>query len=337
MGYRLTALAACLLLFMLPLLAPDTARGLEEMTAREMNKVSGQAGISLATDEATFYLYADSIKFQDKNTLDKDGNELSPDGYVRFGYKALLVAEDFFEIDIGEFNQEDDLEFTDQTSDGEVTRTFEHPLNHTAMVFLDQSAGDEPFFNLKIQDISVYNHDSEAETAIGNLDAAGISLHESRFNIYPPTDGGCGIRGIIGARAEIGLLEYTNPDKTADSQISAAGAMLGAGFSGAPEDPDAWEFDDGMFELGIPYYYHDDPEEEDTELDSYPFTLDITGVDDDSRSGDFQTFIAVRAPVRGSVRVKNISSDNFDTGPIAIDGIRLYKNNIEFPGRGIGN
>lgn len=337
MGHRLTSLSACLLLFMLfPIVVPHTAAGLEELSTEEMKDISGQAGISLATDDATFHLYADSIKFQDRGTLDKDGGELSPDGYVRFGYKALLVSEDFFELDIGAFN-EGELAFTDQTADGEVTRTFEHPLNHTAMIFLDQAAGDDPFFNLKIQDISVYNHGLGQETGIGSLDAAGLRLHESRFNLYPPVEGDCGIRGIIGARAEIGNLTYANPDKTTDSKITVSGAMIGGEISGAPEDPDAWAFDNGMFELGIPYYYQDDPETEDTELDSHPFTLDVAGVDDGSRPGDFQTFIAIRAPVRGSVRIKNVSSNNFDMGPIAIDGIRVYKNHIEFPGRGIGN
>jgi hypothetical protein len=47
--------------------------------------------------------------------------------------------------------------------------------------------------------------------------------------------------------------------------------------------------------------------------------------------------VAINAPIKGSIRIENISSSNFDMGPVAIDGIRLYKNVVEFPGRGIGN
>jgi hypothetical protein len=41
--------------------------------------------------------------------------------------------------------------------------------------------------------------------------------------------------------------------------------------------------------------------------------------------------------MEGSLRIESVSSKGFDLGPIAIDGLRLYKNRIEFPGRGIGH
>ncbi|MCF8026609.1 MAG: hypothetical protein K9K82_14125 [Desulfobacteraceae bacterium] len=309
---------------------------MEKLSDDQMQDLTGQAGISLAANNAVFEFWSDSFTFQDVNTLDMDSNTLSPDGYVRFDLYGVMVADDMLDFDVGGFYKEEQLQFTDQISgQDDVTRTFEHPLNKTAMVFLSHTANN-PEFAYSASSISVYNHDTniQGETVLGDLDVSGIKLHESRFNIYPPAeDGTSGIRAIAGARAEIGSVVYKNPQQF--ENIFLSGVMAGSGFSGDPADPGAWAFAEGMFELGIPYYYHDDPDQQDTEIHSHPFTLDF-GTDTE-RPGNFDSYMAVSAPMRGAIRVKSVSSDDFDMGPIAIDGMRLYKNYVEFPGRGIGN
>jgi|GEM_PF-3974389 len=316
---------------------PKNALSIEELSNEEMKGLTAQAGITFAPGNAVLEYWSDAVKIQDVNTRDKTGTLLIQDGYVRFDLYALMVADDLFDLDIGVFNETDTLEFIDETPYGDVIRTFEHPLNNTAMVFLSHTA-NEPQFYLNLNDIAVYNHDTGQESLIGDLNASRINLYESRLNIYPPAgNGACGLRAIAGMRTGIDSLIFSNPDQV--ENVFFSNVMLGSGFSGAPSAPENWAYDEGMFELGIPYYYHDDPTQEDTQLDSHPFSLDITT--DTNRAGDFQSYMAINAPMRGSIRIKNITSatsgTSFDMGPIAIDGIRLYKNVVEFPGRGIGN
>ncbi|MCF8026650.1 MAG: hypothetical protein K9K82_14330 [Desulfobacteraceae bacterium] len=336
MQHRQTIAASALLFFSALLLFPPLAPGMEKLSKEQMRDLTGQAGISLAASDAVFEFWSDSFKIQDVNTLDMDGGTLSPDGYVRFDLHGIMVADDMFEFDVGLFYEEEPLEFNDDISgQDDVIRTFEHPLNNTAMMFLSHSANN-PEFEYTLSNISVYNHDTniQGETVLGDLDVSGANLYESKINIYPPAeDGTSGIRAVAGGRAEIDAVVYKNPEQFENIFIS--GAMAGSGFSGDPSDPSAWAFEDGIFELGIPYYYHDDPDQQDTEIHSHPFTLDITT--DENRSGDFASYMAINAPMRGSIRIKSVSSDDFDMGPIAIDGMRLYKNYVEFPGRGIGN
>ncbi|MCF8026633.1 MAG: hypothetical protein K9K82_14245 [Desulfobacteraceae bacterium] len=337
MGHRWTMAASALLFFFSALFfSAGPTHGMEALSDAQMRNLTGQAGITLAAGDAVFEFWSDAMKFQDVNTLDMDGGTLSPDGYVKYDLHGIMVADDVLEFDAGVFYEEEPLEFNDDISgQDDVTRTFEHPLNNTAMVFLSHTANN-PEFEYRASNISVYNHDTniQGETVLGDLDVSGVNLYESKINIYPPAeDGTSGIRAVAGARAEIGSVVYKNPEQFENIFIS--GVMAGSGFSGDPADPGAWAFEDGMFELGIPYYYHDDPDQQDTELDSHPFTLDFAT--DAGRPGDFDSYMAINAPMRGSIRVKNISSNDFDMGPVAIDGIRLYKNYIEFPGRGIGN
>ena len=351
MGNRIPTVAA--LLFLAAFFLPQTAPALKELSKEEMRGLTGQAGITLAADNAVFFYYSDSVKFQDVGTVDMNGTTLSPDGYVTFDVSALLTVDDLFDLGVGVFNQSEQLSFTDQTSAGEVTRYFDHPLNNTTMIALAHQA-DEPRLDLSIQNISVYNHnlddpetevhDPQAESLLGDVDVTNARILESRANLFPPaTEDASGIRGVGGARMQIESVTYANPNQTAEFSISDI--MIGAGFTGdpLPEGPSTtndidtttWAFDTGVFEIGIPYYFHDDPAQEDTTLASYPASLDFAT--DDTRPDDARPYMAFNAPVRGSIRIKNISSGNFDMGPIAIDGIRLYKNFIEFPGRGIGN
>ncbi|MCF8026457.1 MAG: hypothetical protein K9K82_13345 [Desulfobacteraceae bacterium] len=355
MENRLPAIVA--LLFFAAVFFPQSAPALEKLSKEEMQGLTGQAGFSLAADNAVFFYYSDAMKFQDVNTVDMTGDPLTPEGFAKFDVSALLTVDDYFDLDVGVFYREEPLTFDDQTDpntpDTTITREFDHPLNNTAMIFLSQQA-DEPQLDLSIQNISVYNHsldaqdtevhDPQAESLIGDVDVTNARILESRGNLFPPAgDNASGIRAVGGTRMQIGSLTYANPEQT--TGLTVSDIMIGAGFTGdaLPEGPSSanemdtstWAFDTGVFEIGRPYYFHDDPAQEDTTLASYPASLDFSS--DDTRAGDFQSYVAINAPVRGSIRIKNVSSSNFNMGPIAIDGIRLYKNYIEFPGRGIGN
>ncbi|MCF8025153.1 MAG: hypothetical protein K9K82_06665 [Desulfobacteraceae bacterium] len=320
-------------------LQAQAALALEKLSNKEMRTITGQAGISAAVDNGVMVIYSPLVTIRGVNTKDRYGNDLDIDGHMSFKTSAFLSIQEAFDIDIGRPYGGEELTFTDHTAGGEVLRTFSHPLSDLAMIALSQ-ASDDPTYILNKENIAVYNHALDEMSQIGDFSLYGLNAMESRANFFPY---GSGLRTVAGIRAQVeGLvLENPNQQKTA----SATGIMIGAAFEGEalPEGPSStneldtstWSFAEGLFEFGIPYYYHDDPDQEDTEINSYPFTLDITG--DETRSGDFQTYMAVKAPIRGSIRIKNVESSNFDMGAIAIDGIRLYKNYIEFPGRGIGN
>lgn len=318
------------------------ALSLEKLSNNEMQKVTGQAGISAAVDEGVLFVQTPTITIWDVGTRDRFGNPLAVDGHISYRTKALLGINEAFSLDIGMPYGGETITVTDVISpEDSTTRTFSHPLSDMAMVAFTQQS-DEPFYTFQTQDIAVYNHGLGEMSQIGGLNLSGLNVFDSRIGLFPPADG-CGIRGVAGMRGQVGLLELENPDQGLNASLS--GIMIGAAFTGdtLPEgpsassqlDPGTWGFDAGMFELGIPYYYHDDPNQEDTHLHTHPFSVDIGG--DPDRPGDFQAYIALNAPVRGSIRIRNISSDNFDMGAVAIDGIRLYKNVVEFPGRGIGN
>jgi hypothetical protein len=318
---------------------------MEKLTSEEMRSFTGQTGIDFAADQTVFYHYADSIKIEDVGTRNKDGVLLTPDGYLRFTFETLIAADDeIFAVDVGLYDSAGQVEVTDQTSTGPVTRYLDHPWNQLAMVHLAQQTLGSPHYHIKMDDLSVYNHTLSRESLIGDLNIAGIHIHEAVLDLFPATGTSSrGIRGSIGMRAETGGIWFENPGQ----QMRAAfeGIMVGAAFTGPPlpeaasstsqVDPGTWGFDTGMFQVGIPCAFHDDPDLVDTTLATHPFSIDFAG--DDTRPGDFQTYILVNAPVKGSIRISSISSDNFDMGPVAIDGMRLYKHEIEFPGRGIGN
>ncbi|MCF8026451.1 MAG: hypothetical protein K9K82_13315 [Desulfobacteraceae bacterium] len=324
---------------------PPPAICIEELSNAEMQAVTGQAGISAAVDNVPLYLDYNGIKFQDAETIKSDGMVATTPGYVKFDVLGLLLLKNTLDLDIGVFVAQEQLSFEDQTgSDTWVTQNFDHPLNDLAMIALRHgSTGPGSICNF--ENISVYDHDSGTETLLGALNFSAVQIHESYLHLFPPpVENGVGIRAVGGARVQISSVVYENPAQAASVNIS--GIMMGAAFTGdeLPEgasstneiDTSTWAFDTGVFELGIPYYFHDNPDQEDTTLYSYPFSLDITT--DDTRSGDFQSYMAINAPVRGAIRIKNVSfSNDSDMGPIAIDGIRMYKNYIEFPGRGIGN
>lgn len=293
---------------------PHSAVGMEKMDSQEMKGVTGQAGISVATDNAVLEYFNEEIKFEDTNTLDKDGNKLTPNGYVKFGMHALLVSDDAMTIDVGGFR---DLAMVSITHE-----SLNDPLN---------------FFNL--ENVSVRNQNTQppSNTVLGDVQISNIQIFKSRLNLFPPGGSGntCGIQGAAGARMNIESLVFNNPDN--NMSVSVSGAMFGAAFTGDPENPGDWAFEDGLFSVGSPYYFHGYAGQQ--ELGPQPFTFDITH--DSSRSGDFQAYMALNLPIQGSIRIQNIAAEtpdsSFDMGPIAIDGIRLYKNEVEFPGRGIGN
>lgn len=337
----------CLLIGFLSVLflQPASAPAIEKLSEAEMRSVTAQAGITWRTKDATFFASRESRTYRDIETRDRFGELLTPSGYAKYDLNAILLLNSTVNLDTGIFHESESLTFTDHI--GEITeeRTFDHPLNNLAMVFISRkSAEDNPEALLNLDNISVYHHVREAEMLLGDVRVVDFTSFESRLRIYPPEgDNASGIRAVGGTRFQIDSVIYENPDQF--ENIVVTGFMAGSSFGGGdltegPSDTNqidtsTWSFEDGLFELGMPYYYHDNPEQQDTELDSHPFTLDFAT--NEERAGDYQSYMAINAPVRGSVRIKNISSDDFDMGPIAIDGVRLYRNYIEFPGRGIGN
>lgn len=339
---RKTALEAISLIISLFFFFLPSVFALEKMTPEELRQVTAQSGIMARADDVVTFLDITSVTLQDTDTWDSSGTPFSKPGYLTFDIKALARFDGTLDFDMGGCFSDQQVQFYDQTSSGEILRIFDHPLSDMAMVFFDRE-NDQGRVDLQFNNIKVFNHDLDAETLIGNVVYEGITVHSSSMKVFaPPGEGSSGICALLETQGEIDRFQFSSPDES--STFTVEGIMFGGSFTGTslPEEPntvdvidtDSWEFDSTGFQFGMPVFYEDSPVEEDTVIQSCPVTFDIAT--DMTREGDCKSFISFNAPMEGSIRIKNISADGADFGPVAIDGIRLYKHMVEFPGRGIG-
>ncbi|MBI9092710.1 MAG: hypothetical protein JEZ12_26125 [Desulfobacterium sp.] len=316
------------------LLVISEAAALERMTSQEMGGVTAQGGISLALDEVMVFNYISSFTIKDVGTLDSQGNPLA-DGYFTGGFESLFSSTMSFDLDIG-------------ASDPQGPMIFYGTVGDISGIRFSQESG-ETSFTYSYDDISVWNHQLSEETHLGDFSVSNAALLDASFTLFPPAgDGDCGVRMLAEFQKSIESIGFSTTDGTGDD-LAISGVMIGGTFSGvalpednlgtAPINTATWAFDQGMFRLGIPHYESDPVGTAGHENTTLSFAIDIS--DAPRTLGDGSTYVAphlvIDAPMAGSFRVQSVSSGDFDFGPMAIDGIRLYKNLIEFPGRGIGN
>ncbi len=330
----LAAFAA--ILFFIPFPAP----GLEELSDRQLSRVTAQSGLTLGADQGVFYLDAIGLGFRDAGTLDPWGTPLGVDGYLCGDLGGIFLMDTEFIMDIGNFLEQDSILVQDDAGGGTpVLRSLDHPLNDTPMLFLSQTGGSI-HGTFRVTDISTWDHGAGAEGVLGDLSLSGLSVSSARIAFFAPT-GGAGIRVLTGAVVTAETIRFSTLAQENDLLVS--GVMLGNSFSGtplpddnlgnAPIDTSSWALESGSFNLGLPYSYNDIPGVPDPDLTALPLSVDVAG---DRLIGQ-ATCLVINAPMEGSLRIESVSSKGFDLGPIAIDGLRLYKNLIEFPGRGIGH
>ncbi len=306
---------------------PDLS-ALEEMTNREMQEITAQGGITLAVDDLVVFHESSSLMFQDIATMDSQGILLDHNGYITGSTTALFIDNRTFTFDMGSIHNDGNLVFEDSVPE--------------IGTFIVSQTGGEQTNLFEFNDIKVWNHDLNQETPLGDFLISNQQVLESRIKFFTPMDDSCGIRMLAETKTSIDSMGFSCNGQSNDLAIT--GIMTGGNFTGTPLPDDnlgsgpidtaSWAFGEGMFQLGIPHYEGDPLGTNSHENTTLPFSMDIV----DTARGEITTpYVQINIPMQGSKRISNISSQGFDYGPIAVDGIRLYKNTIEFPGRGIGN
>lgn len=310
------------------------AVALERMTNQEMGEVTAQGGITLALDDVVLYNQTPSLTFWDIGTLDSQGRSLA-DGYLTGELEALFSANLTFDLDIGSYDPQGQLLFFGTPGD-------------IAAIRISQESG-EAGSSYSYGDIGVWNHQLSEETRLGDFSVTNATLTDSQVKLFTPvTDGSCGVMMLAEFEKSIDSIRFSTTDGNEDDLV-LSGVMIGGAISGGdlPEDnhgtvsidTSSWAFDETMFRIGIPHYEGEPVGMAGHENTTLPFAIDISNAGRAGEDGSMYVapHLAIQAPMEGSFRIQSVSSGDFDFGPIAIDGIRLYKNLIEFPGRGIGN
>src|SRR6056297_2129962 len=99
----------------------------------------------------------------------------------------MMIVNNFIRMDIGVFNEEEPLTFTDETSSGPVERSFSHPLNNMAMLRLStREASENPEYLIQMNEMAVYNHDLAQENMLGDLNISDVRMAATRLDLFPP-------------------------------------------------------------------------------------------------------------------------------------------------------
>jgi hypothetical protein len=312
-----------------------TVDALERMSSSEMKKVTAQGGISIAFDGLVVTSESTGFSLKDIGTLDASGNSID-DGYIIGNVLSFFIADTGFNLDIGSIN-------------GDGVLVFDGGSPEIGGINVTQVFG-ETRFDFEYNDIHVWNYQQavQEETHLGSLSVDNYTTSQASLKLFPPMDGTCGVRGLAEARYSMDTLSFSAQEGNDDLVI--AGVMKGFAFTGDPLPDDnqgtesidttSWDFGEGGFKIGIPHYTDDPTGTEPHENTTLPFSIDISSAPRYVSTTDTTIttpHMVIDAPMAGSIRIKSVASMGFDFGPIAIDGIRLYKNIIEFPGRGIGH
>ncbi|MBI9092758.1 MAG: hypothetical protein JEZ12_26375 [Desulfobacterium sp.] len=337
MRAKFLVLAACAaILVSIPFSAP----GLEALSNRQLSRITAQSGLNLEAAQGLFYLSAVGVGFSDVGTVDPWGTPLGVDGYLHGDLGGIFTLDTEFALDIGNFLEPDPILVQDDAGGSiPVLRSLDHPLNHRPMLFLSQTEGGIQG-DFRIADLTIWDHGAGAEEVLGDLSVSGLALSSTRLALFAPP-GGTGIRILAGGVVVAETIRFSTLSPENDLLVS--GLMLGSSFSGTPLPEDnlgnspidtrSWALENGSFNLGNPCYYNDILGVPDLEPTALPLSVDVAG----DREVGPATCLVINAPMEGSLRIKSVSANGFDLGPMAIDGLRLYKNVIEFPGRGIGH
>lgn len=158
---------------------------------------------------------------------------------------------------------------------------------------------------------------------IGSLSFGGVTQGPSQFLIAAHNDGTRGIDYEFFTKLGIDSVGYAYnnaPSSFAMSGIHAVGTA-----AGAPEDPSSWSFS-GEFMIGDL-----DGEEIDVDNDPgnaaapNPATIDVGT---DTTTGN--TSMVLGAPMKGTIRIEDVSFGGASFGPCAIDGITVHHLNLTF-------
>lgn len=282
---------------------PSQGICLEKLEKKQMKAETGQAGITMGLDGVAMVHTADSVKFIDSQDPEP--------GYVAFeNIKGLgTFSTGAKDID-GDGNA------------GAITIDIGNVINSDST-----SADDIPLVFLGCPD---WNQNIIIN--IGNINWCGKNLGSAdiiNFSLpvwraYIGSYNGAGIDFELGFRTRVEEIRFNYG--SSGEKLSVSGLALSGGFNGNPEDdPSTWK-PVGEFKVG-----------DAMNLTPNPASIDI-GVREstDGTTDDPDPFVKMNLSASGSIRADKIQFGSADFGQMAIDGIKIHKMTVEFPGRGLG-
>lgn len=289
----------CLTIF----LAPIPGFCIEPLTSNQMKIITAQAGISIALSDIGSESFFSKVSFA--NPDDPDNQYLSFNDLQMMNHFTTTDA-----IDGTIYNITIDIE----TLSGMTLLSINSPnvrlatdMTVSAVDFCGTNIGALSFDNMVL---SSFHFDLGAQHGRSGIDSElGFTAHISSFSYHYNSSESLVFSGINFANSFNGL-----PESEPSTWTSSGSFQVGNITTGAPatlniagDETSAWSFIDSS---GTPYTV------------------------DNPRYGS--GYIAVNAPLSGSIRVGNINFGGADLGPLIIDGINVMKLTVEIPGRGLG-
>jgi len=145
---------------------------------------------------------------------------------------------------------------------------------------------------------------------LGRLDVDAVQVPQ--FYSYLAGHGS-GVDVEVGAAIQIDSLRYTY--NVNGQQLAFNGLTFAAGATGVPEDPTSWAFS-GNYQIG-------------DLAAGRPARLDVVS-EVQAATGEEWSRLRLQLPSGGSVRLENLHAAGRDFGPLAIDGLRVHRLQLDF-------
>jgi hypothetical protein len=310
-----------ILLIPIPALAAMLA-----LTDNEISDISGQMGVSIVVSDVTTSISMDSFKLYDTDT----GNAIELQGLTfndgpGGSYNAMYFSNVF------------DNTVYPLTIDVGTVASPSSPINGRTVLMIEEP-GWEQIVYVNAQHVLFAGQD------LGSLSINNIQMPSFDFYLsaHGPGQGigdtGQGISYEFDLPASIGSLNYTYNNTSISNSLTFSGIHFAQTATGAAENPASWGFS-GSFQLGNLFQ-------------DQAATFDVFTISSMSPSnplydtlngktvidlGFGQTNNSTIPAISGSIRIADVSVGGQDLGPIAIDGIKVYRLQVYLvPGATVG-
>jgi len=148
---------------------------------------------------------------------------------------------------------------------------------------------------------------------IGSVTLDQVTMTPIRYRFSSHSDGTTGID--FDYKTGITVDDFLYTYNTAPTSLDIAGIHASESASGAPEDPSTWTHD-GDFQVG--------------DLDGSVFGTPTPATMDVGTDSGGKTSVCLNLPMKGTVRVEDVTFGGTDFGPSAIDGITVHHLLVQF-------
>lgn len=289
------------ILLILTILQRQPVHSLESLTEDQLKKTVAQSGVDISISDLAAENYLEYVDF--RNFKD-DPPHITFNG-VHFNFTA-------------------DIGGSDLNGDGTIDPLRLNLGSYNNMAMLFATALDLEFTT----DINVNDIDF-CGTNIGSMFVNDFTLSSFHLNMGPHVS--TGVDFELGMQLKTGSLIYKyNNSTVTPNTLSISGVHVANAFSVDPDDPLKWVVDKTPWGGDL------------TETDQFrvgdlannrPATIDFFT---DSSTPGREAYIALNLPMKGSVRVENITLGTNNFGSVFIDKLNVEKLYIEMPGRGLG-